>query len=63
MHPCATHPAGIFRWLALIRPPVHHGRRQKTVRQRMEAFCVVRNASVQVAEPREFTHGHNPAGA
>jgi hypothetical protein len=55
MHPCATHPAVMFRWLAPNRPRPHHGRRQKIVRPRMEVFCLARNAAVQVAEPREFT--------
>jgi len=45
----------MFRWLAQNRPYAHHGRRQKTARQRMDAFCLARNAAVQVAEPREFT--------
>jgi hypothetical protein len=60
MHPCATHPAGMFRWLALNRPRPHHGHRQKIVRLRVDASCLTRNlartAAVQVAEPREFTH-------
>ena len=56
MHPCATPPAGMFRWLALNRRHVHHGRRQKTARPRIDAFCLARNAAVQVAEPHEFTH-------
>jgi hypothetical protein len=46
----------MFRWLALNRRHVHHGRRQKTVRPRIDAFCLARNAAVRVAEPREFTH-------
>jgi hypothetical protein len=45
----------MFRWLALNRLRPHHGRRQKVVRARTEAFCLARNAAVQVAEPREFT--------
>jgi hypothetical protein len=55
MHPCATRPAGMFRWLALNRPRPHHGHRQKIVRPRVDAFCLARNAAAQVAEPREFT--------
>ena len=55
MHPCATRPAGMFRWLALNHVHLHHGHRQKIVRPHMDAFGLARNAAVQVAEPREFT--------
>ena len=55
MPPCATHPARTFRWLALNRLHLHHGHRPKTLRPHMGAFCLARNAAVQLAEPREFT--------